>query len=71
MTIVERLDLQAAVLAAQDAYRERRAAVPAAREAAESAELAAEEAWCALVDARWNLARAQGVDPVTVAFQEV
>jgi len=36
----------------------------------EQLEFSAEIAWLGLVDARWDLARAQGLDPLTICFQE-
>ena len=91
MTIVERLDLQAAVEQATAEYQRRWALVEEARavlsvlvdayggeeagamfeDILEQLEFSAEVTWCTLVDARWNLARAQGVDPILLPSRGV
>lgn len=67
-TTIEELQLQ--IAEARQSYRVAVAAYEEERERSERAMLAMEERWCRLVWLRFQLARAQGVDPMSVCFEE-
>lgn len=69
-TELEMEQLRAAVEKATLAYSAKKVVFRAMQDATEDAALAMEDAWCNLVMARWEQARALGIDPHQVCFLE-